>query len=1095
MKRKTLLFVLSILLLFILSLSGCVLSQSEGLEIFILDGDNLSIYPTAQVRLGVKGVENPSFAIETPSLATLSGNVLTISPDAKVGDSITITATSGKKKGKITFAVYPPPPHEVVLGEIGVLKAGESQTLSATISPEESKGHEITYSIASGGDYAYIVGNVLYLKENACKDCDITVIATAGKVSSAPQKVFCSTVFAKAITLNQPEVSLQRGFSISFIPQITPQDCTEEVSLVYLEGAEHISADGLGFRVNDDAPIGARISLYAKVGEMKSNVVSLTVEKTPVESVAVQVSKEEISLIDTLTLSVDIKPSNATYQNYTLSFLEGENIASFKDGAIVLEKGAKEGDLIKFQLLCDGVKSRVVTLTVIATPVSRVQLSTEDSLSLSKGERANLSVAVYPLEANQSFTLVAEDGAEFVDESLLSEGVLAFLDDAPYGEKISVRAYSGGVASEVLTFTLTEVPTVSVVISTEDKIQDLNAGDRVVFQSEIFPENASNSSLTYKIIEGENLGVITDNVFTVSKGAKSGQVKILAQSEDGILSNIITLDVVGSYVKYAPTLWSEIDDDAQVFAGFTSLWLDLSAMSQNTDYATVIVSDAVENMIIQGGYNGEESTLFYNLSFFFQTTDEITVTFMDLGIKTLAPFGGTVIDFGTKAQVELYLEGESFIQAGSPNSPYTGRLFVNGSWEEESDVNYIRKHGQDGAGGENGGIAISAYDLRITGGGNISLIGGNGASGTSGKAGATAPSGSVAYESGKGGDGGFGGDSGFAIYAFNLAIDIVGEMYAFGGNAGTGGEGGKGGLSSPSTTSGTVSSIKGKDGASGKDGVANKALYAVNVYSEKGNITSRQGVVAISTQVFDLDENNYQDQILVLENYYKINIHTGNDVKNINNYYITPQNTVGEILLLLHGLYTALGKFPKNAYIQAELNKEKDINIYLVDKISHGASTVYGLTSISNVMWFATFTTRLRETFYSNYYNIMVHEIFHVFTFGLSASTDTNPLKLNLGEYNGGYSYTTNNKGVYNVLTSNVVYNANNSAFLTTYSKSNFNEDVSDNMSLIVMLANKRDFLEKGTMIYNKVRYISTVYQDKYSTLATWQRLSWLKFI
>ena len=518
-------------------------------------------------------------------------------------------------------------------------------------------------------------------------------------------------------------------------------------------------------------------------------------------------------------------------------------------------------------------------------------------------------------------------------------------------------------------------------------------------------------------------------------------------------------------------------------------------MPQNANHATVIISDRVDSLIIEGFYDGKESSLFYNLSFFFLTSDSISVTFMDLGIKTISPFGGTVIDFGTKSRVELYLEGSNFIEAGSPNAPYMGRLLVNGSWDDDSDTNYIRKHGQDGVGGENGGIAILAYDLTLSGGGSISLIGGNGASGTSGKNGASAPAGTVALQGGRGGNGGFGGDSGFAIYAYNLHIDISGELDVFSGNAGSGGEGGKGGASTLATVSGQTSSIAGTDGAGGKDGLVNEPLFAVNSYSATGLINKRMGVVAYSTQVFDLDETNYLQQIEMLEAYYKIDVHTGNDIKSVNNYYITPQNSVGETVLLVHGLYTALGKFPKNAYIQAEMNKEKEINVYLVDKISHGASNVYGLTSISNVMWFATFTTRLRETFYSNYYNIMVHEIFHVFTFGLSSSTDNNPLKANLGEYNGGYGYTTNNKGVYNVLTENVIYHAGNSAFLTTYSKSNFNEDVSDNLSLIVMLSDKRDFLEKGTMIYNKVMYISEAYQRKYSALATWQRLSWLKFI
>jgi hypothetical protein len=141
-------------------------------------------------------------------------------------------------------------------------------------------------------------------------------------------------------------------------------------------------------------------------------------------------------------------------------------------------------------------------------------------------------------------------------------------------------------------------------------------------------------------------------------------------------------------------------------------------------------------------------------------------------------------------------------------------------------------------------------------------------------------------------------------------------------------------------------------------------------------------------------------------------------------------------------------------------------------------------------VWFATFAPRKRDYMWSNYYNIMVHEMLHLLTFGMG-STSSNPMRTGLPTYNQGYGYVTNAAGVYDPATGQ---DAQNSPFLTKYSKSDFNEDISDNLSLLCMLVAPCDLTEASAPLTQKAIYITKTYQDYFRNVRLWRGVKWLRF-
>ena len=152
------------------------------------------------------------------------------------------------------------------------------------------------------------------------------------------------------------------------------------------------------------------------------------------------------------------------------------------------------------------------------------------------------------------------------------------------------------------------------------------------------------------------------------------------------------------------------------------------------------------------------------------------------GVKMQAPNNFHAIEYNYNRYLNLYIKGTIEIKGGNTTTI-------------------------TGVDGDDGKYGINCYRLTISGSGNITVIGGNGANGINGTNGikgangTTPPSGSfvspIAGDDGANGTngtrGGNGGNGGYGIYA-KYSISISGVSYTLiGGNGGDGGDGGNGG--------------------------------------------------------------------------------------------------------------------------------------------------------------------------------------------------------------------------------------------------------------------------------------------------------------
>ena len=653
--------------------------------------------------------------------------------------------------------------------------------------------------------------------------------------------------------------------------------------------------------------------------------------------------------------------------------------------------------------------------------------------------------------------------------------------DAPQGSEITFIVRTDTV-QKVLTYVVEKRTADSISIEKEDT-DYLKSGEKVVFSYNVEPADWA-GDVTYYILEGAELvtgegaclgGGYSAGVFTVREDAGVGEVRVVAETSDGVRSNELTFSVSGRYSRRAYSSWQNVTfattgEDACV-------WMILPPALNAAD-ATIIVPREVTDIIIEGRYDGTEATAYRNLYFYFRNTAERTVTLKNFATKATAGLGGVVMDFGSSGTTEIALLGENAIYADTP--------YYLDNTGEKTDGDWIRagafpsasvvawRSGKYGYNGTNGGTAISGYELVFLGSGSLLTVAGDGTDGTAGGNGADAcyEDGVTLYLSGNGGDGGNGGDSGAAIHAYRVTF-VSGAVTAIAGNAGMGGAGGsRGGISALAGLS--VTAVLGDAGVQGRDGVpvsAVNAKFIVGAPTEmtEGTVKSTQGKAGGSLDSI----------VQKLSSFYGVKIYYGTKLDNpYRDYKMTQQTDVTKLLQQTQFLLYTFSMMPKNFWKEIAYLSGRQVKIYLANKINNGG--VLGLTSSDNKVWFATFDTEMRGVVYSGYFNIMLHEFTHVCHYNLSSSA---AFEKAMAELNFGLSYGTSSsqERVYGMGNKG---SAEECCFLSAYSRKTVREDVAETLSMCSVFVRKPDFLAEGMPVRTKLKTIITNFARSYETLS-----------
>ncbi len=457
---------------------------------------------------------------------------------------ITVTSVSNPDiKAQCIVTVVPPiiAVEDISLNKEAIeMTVGDSETLIATVTPDDATDKTVTWSSANAAIATVSEDGLV----TAISTGTTTIIASSsnGKQAVCLVTVNPGIVPVESITLSASDLLLRVGKTAELTAIVNPADATDQ-EVVWTSNDESIATISV-----EDGKV--------MVTALKEGVTTITVTSVKYPSVSAEckvtvetaiIAVEDITLNkdtldmtvgDTETLIATVTPDNATDKTVTWSSANS-SIASVSEDGLVTAISAGTTTVIASssngkQAVC------LVTVNPGIVPVESITLSASDLL-MRVGKTAELTAIVNPADATDPdvewtsgdesiATISVEDGKVIV--TALKEGVTT----------ITAKAlnYPSVTADCKVTVSIIAVESIKINDVVDNKLE-LEEGNSRALTATVLPEDATDKTVTWKSSNPEVVSVTADGVVTALKG---GTATIYASSSNGLTDEcVITVPV------------------------------------------------------------------------------------------------------------------------------------------------------------------------------------------------------------------------------------------------------------------------------------------------------------------------------------------------------------------------------------------------------------------------------------------------------------------------------------------------------------------------------------------------------------------------
>ena len=415
------------------------------------------------------------------------------------------------------------------------LTEGDSQSLSATVSPGDATDKSVTWS-SSAPAVATVdqSGKVTAVKAGTAT---ITVKTTdGGKTATCTVTVNAKVIAVTQVTLDVKTKELVEGESFTLKATVSPDNASDK-SVTWSSSDEAIAKVDQNGKVTAVKAGTATITVTTKDGNKTASCAVTVIAKVA----SVSLDKTAITLAEgeTQTLTATISPDNAQDKSVTWSSSDEAVAKVDQNGKVTAVKAGTTTITVTTK---DGGKTATCAVTVIAK-VSSVSLD-KTAITLAEGETQTLTAIVSPDNAqDKSVTWSSSDATvATVDQNGKVTAVKAGT------ATITVTTTDGGKTATCAVTVIAKVASVSL-----DKTSiTLTVGETQTLTATITPDNASDKSVTWSSSDATVATVDQDGKVTA---VKAGNATITVTTTDGGKTATCTVTVqaaTGGNEGYGP---------------------------------------------------------------------------------------------------------------------------------------------------------------------------------------------------------------------------------------------------------------------------------------------------------------------------------------------------------------------------------------------------------------------------------------------------------------------------------------------------------------------------------------------------------------
>ena len=368
------------------------------------NGSNFDIEPgtlltiTFKIKDGVTGVQNLDVVVN--EMYDEDWNLI----------SDTVTSTSG------TINVIVPITGVTLDKTTGTLNVGETETLVATVTPDNTTEDKTVTWTSSNSAVATVVNGVV----TAVAPGTATITATAADVSAT------YTVEVKqpltGIALNATSENLLKGQEFDLKVSYVPANATDKVAITWESSDETVAAVENG-KVKALKEGTAIITATAKVdgtNRAYTATCEINVEEIKLDSIALDTKDFDLFMGDSKQLAVVYNPDNTTDSRDVVWTSSDETVATVENGKVT---ALKVGTAVITATVGD--KTATVTVTVPVVLIEGIE-ATLDNATIEVDGTANITITTNPEKVTEEVVAVYESSDETiakVDENGVITGV------------------------------------------------------------------------------------------------------------------------------------------------------------------------------------------------------------------------------------------------------------------------------------------------------------------------------------------------------------------------------------------------------------------------------------------------------------------------------------------------------------------------------------------------------------------------------------------------------------------------------------------------------------------------------------------------
>ena len=367
------------------------------------------------------------------------------------------------------------------------------------------------------------------------------------------------------VALDRTEATLMEGETLTLSATVSPNDAKDK-TLIWSSTDETVAtvSEGVVTAVSEGMTTIAATSVDGDISA--TCTVTVKPKVIAVESVSLDKSSLTITEGREASLTVTVKPENATNRNVTWTSSD-ENIASVEAGIIT---ALKAGSATISAVSEDGGKTAECKVTVSAIGLTLDRTS----LDLCTGEKFRLSASFTPDDAptrnlawsssNDAVVSVSQDG----EVTAVAEGTAT----------VTVATEDGELMAECKV--IVRIPVQSV--SLDKTTLQLPIGEKYLFTATIVPENATNSKMTWTSSDDEVITVTDEGEITA---IKAGAATITVTTEDGGKTAECAVEAIFVPVESVTLDYTELELDFEETFKLTATIHPENATNKNVNWS------------------------------------------------------------------------------------------------------------------------------------------------------------------------------------------------------------------------------------------------------------------------------------------------------------------------------------------------------------------------------------------------------------------------------------------------------------------------------------------------------------------------------